>query len=272
MSFNKKAIFYSSHDRSLFFLRLDEYYRRVSGPAMLMLSLDHEMSVTDTKGREHDAVSFLVPAGSPVTIKAKKARVLICFLEPTGTDVKSLLPFTKHRIVFDDKNWLASTVKHENLLIQQAKALWQEVPDAAVAMKQFEGWIKTFHESNYLEHHEVDKRVVKAINIIRDQCNENVPVKEIAKEVALSEPRLTQLFRITTGTSIRRFRLWERVFYAARCLQAGMNLTDAAIAAGFSDYCQCFRVYRELGGCHPQKTKSSTQVKVAPDIAKLQFQ
>jgi AraC-like DNA-binding protein len=264
MPSSSKALFYSSDERSLFLLRLDEFYSRVTGPSMMIISLDKQLEVLDIEGDSHLSYTLLIPAGTPVTIKTNRAKVAICFLKSTGSDVKKLIPLMANHIKIDGQYTLSSKVRYEKLIREQAKEVWQDTPKASDVLRLLEKSINAFdglHDKTI--NYEADARVVKVIDMIKENCTVNVSVGDMAKAVGLSVARLSQLFRATTGTSIRNFRLWERVFYTVRCLQSGMSLTDAAVMAGFSDYAQCFRAYKELGGCHPGKTKSRTDVKVA---------
>ena len=110
--------------------------------------------------------------------------------------------------------------------------------------------------------HRYDERVAKAVSLIKDHPHLNISVAEIADKVSLSVPRLIQLFKQVTGTPIRRFRLWQRVFVTAEKLSFGMSLTDAAIAAGFSDYAHFSRTYRELSGGNASEARDNTEIRV----------
>ncbi len=75
-------------------------------------------------------------------------------------------------------------------------------------------------------------------------------------------PRLSQLFKEVVGTPIRRFRLWHRVFVTAAKLRGGAGLTDAALAAGFADYAQFARTYRQLAGGNASQARDNTEIVV----------
>jgi len=257
-------LFYSSMERSLYFLQLDEFFCRANGPSMLLISFDKPLEVLDIGGNKHLSHSLLIPAGVPHTIKSDRARVAICYLKATGSDLKKLMLLMASSIKVDAQNTLFSHVKFEKMLIDQARNIWQEKPKADDVLQKLEEVINTFDALHYKKiNYQVDARVVKVIDIIKANITKNVSVSDMAKEVDLSASRLTQIFRAVTGTSIRTYRLWERVFYTTRCLQLGMSITDAAIKAGFADYGQFFRVYNEMGGRLPGKAKSKTVIKAS---------
>ena len=262
VSVSPKPLFYSSFERSLYFLQLDEFLYRVNGPSMLIIPLDKPLEVLDIEGNKHLSHTLLIPAGVPHTIKANRAKVVICYLKGTGSDLKKLIPLMVNHIIIDSQYTLFSQVKIEAMLIAQVKEVWREKPKARCVLQAFENLINTFdalHDENI--NYQVDDRVVKVIDIIKENISGNVSVSDMAKKVDISASRLSQIFRAATGTSIRTFRLWERVFYTTRCTQSGMSITEAAIKAGFADYGQFFRVYNDMGGRLPGKAKNKTVVK-----------
>ena len=97
----------------------------------------------------------------------------------------------------------------------------------------------------------VDQRVVDVIKLIKQTVDDNLSVEALAKEVNLSVSRLVQLFKQQTGVPIRRYRLWHRLYVTAVKIGRGESLTDAAIAAGFTDYSHCSHTFRSMIGMKP---------------------
>ena len=64
-------------------------------------------------------------------------------------------------------------------------------------------------------------------------------------------PRLTQLFRQKIGIPIRRYRQWHRLFVTCVGVTRGMNLTDAAVNAGFTDSAHFSHTFRSIVGMSP---------------------
>ncbi|NRA24645.1 MAG: helix-turn-helix transcriptional regulator, partial [Oleispira sp.] len=139
-------------------------------------------------------------------------------------------------------------------LIEALHDAWVKDYEANTALSLLEQYVDMFDSMHdKTKDYSVDPRVLRVIDMILDNSSENIPVSAFAKEVGLKPARLSELFRQTTGASIRSFRLWERCFSAARYVYSGMSFTDAAIAAGFADYSQGFRAYKSLGGRQPKK-------------------
>lgn len=61
--------------------------------------------------------------------------------------------------------------------------------------------------------YKIDKRISKAIELIKEKVDDNVSVEDLASAVNLSVPRLVQLFKLQTGVPIRRYRQWHRFYH-----------------------------------------------------------
>lgn len=96
-----------------------------------------------------------------------------------------------------------------------------------------------------------DPRIEKVIQLIKDNITTNVSAEELAREVNLSVSRLVELFRGQVGVPIRRYRQWHRLFVTFTGVQQGESLTNAAIAAGFTDSAHFSHTFRMTLGMTP---------------------
>ncbi|WP_416395519.1 helix-turn-helix domain-containing protein [Allohahella sp. A8] len=253
----RKAIIYTSPARSLYVGRVESIFRRTNVVSTLLVSLDDELQLVDGSSRQiHSGTSFLIPAGMDVTINTQGARVAMSFLDDMDADLGRLIPRMKSEVAFGS-NRLFTGIEHEQSIIRDAEYLSRERPATEDAFDQFQEWIGQCGAST-----PCDERIVRTAELIRENYADNISVTELARQVNLSVPRLIQLFKSVTGTPIRRYRLWWRVLATAENLTAGHSLTDAAIAAGFCDYSQFSRVYRELTGGSPSAAKNNTEIRV----------
>ncbi len=258
-----RAYYYSSETRSIFLLRLDEYFQRETGPAMLLVSLDQPLSLMGSHSVSYPCQSLLIPAGSAVKIRTRRAKVAICFLSDLNGDYEILRNAMKSCLHEDEKRPAYGSIHFEARYQRYILDAWAQPRSPELVLKKLEAWIR-YYKFKYsaLYENPVDERVALAISLVLQRLTENVPVPEIARRVRLSEQRLNELFRDAMGASLRTFRLWKRVFYAVRELEQGTTLTQAAAKAGFADYSQWFRVYRSMGGVHPGRTRAATILKV----------
>lgn len=256
----RKSIIYTSQERSMYIGRLERVIKRANVASTLLVSIEEDMALISASSREKIySKSFLIPAGTNVTIDTHGSKVAQCFLNDMGTDIAKLVPQMKTPLRYDKTSYLYCDIRNEAQIIDHAGYLLAQRPSNETAFEQFEEWIGAFPIDTI---HSFDPRVEKAASLIKENYTENLSVEKIAKYVGLSVPRLSQLFKQVTGVPIRRFRLWYRLFAVAAKLSQGYSLTDAAIAAGFADYPQLCRVFRELTGSKPSVVKKHTEIRV----------
>ena len=96
--------------------------------------------------------------------------------------------------------------------------------------------------------------VVSAL-VYLDRALEGRPsLADAAHAASISPSRLTHLFSAQVGIPFRRFVLWLRLARAAEQVWSGTPLTEAAIAAGFSDMAHLSRACRSTFGVTPTTT------------------
>lgn len=96
-----------------------------------------------------------------------------------------------------------------------------------------------------------DDRLELAIRAIDRHPARFDSVERAADLAGLSTSRFQHLFRETTGTSFRRYRLWKRMAVVARSLKRGDSLTTAALDAGFSSSAHLSSTFRRMFGIKP---------------------
>lgn len=96
-----------------------------------------------------------------------------------------------------------------------------------------------------------DRRILKLSEIIRNEPDYNFNIEHLALEVDLSQSRLLHLFKEETGTSYRKFRMWQRLRYAISIAGFSHSLTYAAVEAGFNDASHFTRCFKTRYGVAP---------------------
>ncbi len=99
----------------------------------------------------------------------------------------------------------------------------------------------------------LDDRIVKILQRLREAPAGANSLQSLAGAVGLSPSRFLHLFKETTGVPLRRYRIWSRMGAAVRHIGAGMSLTDAALAAGFSSSAHFSAAFRDMFGMRPSK-------------------
>ncbi|MCP5206987.1 MAG: helix-turn-helix transcriptional regulator [Hahellaceae bacterium] len=260
MQQKQKAVIYLSDTRSVYIGKLEPTYTRFYVTATLIVALEDQLEVVlGTSGETLLCKSVLIPAGAKLSVKTTGNKVVICSLDDLGSDYAKLSLKMRTAIRADSGEQLLFNLKHENEVIEQATYLSAVRPSTSEAFELLEIWIGSPAQANPVV---IDERVISAIRIIKENYNKNISVTDIAQQVSLSVPRLIQLFKQATGSPIRRYRLWHRLWVTCNLVLTGKALTEAAVAAGFSDYAQFSRVYRELCGGSPSVARKNTDVRI----------
>ncbi|MCG8671837.1 MAG: AraC family transcriptional regulator [Pseudomonadales bacterium] len=262
-----KALLYLSDKRTMYLGKLAPLLQQSSAASTLIFSIDDVLSVVDQdNGMVHKSRSFLIPAGAKATINTNDSHIGLCYLDALGTDLATLRPKMKQAIPINGTSCFYAGVPNEELVITSARALFSSQAPVEMALEQLDHWIgRPVDGSNIL----VDERVTRAVEMIKASVVENRSVEEIASELNLSVPRLSQLFKLITGVPVRRFRLWYRIYITAAKMAWGMSLTEAAVSSGFSDSAHFSRTFKEIGGVKPStmlNAKSHTLIRLLEPI------
>ena len=94
----------------------------------------------------------------------------------------------------------------------------------------------------------LDKRIERAIDIVRERLGEAVMMAEVADAIHLSPERFRHLFLQETGIRFRPYVLWLRLETAVASYAAGSSLTEASHAAGFADSAHFSRTFKRMFG------------------------
>jgi len=98
---------------------------------------------------------------------------------------------------------------------------------------------------------ELDPRLARALDYIRANIRNPLPLTEVAAAVALSESRFRHLFVAGTGSSFRAYLLWLRINLAIEAVMSGASWTEAAHEAGFADSAHLTRTHKRMFGFEP---------------------
>ena len=261
MPSEQKAIIYTSQQQSLYVGKLERHLKRTNVASTLFVSLEDDLELLDAQGESvARSKSFLVPSGVDLSLDTHNAKVAMFFLDEFGRQFNNLKPEMSGAICLDQSSPIYCGSKMEAEIIEHASFIGRQRPTETEVAELLTLWLEKKVPQS--PHHIFDERVAMAAALIKDHSHLNMSVAEIADKVNLSVPRLIQLFKQITGTPIRRFRLWNRIFATAEKLSKGFSLTEAAIASGFSDYAHFSRTYRELSGGNPSQAKDNTEIRV----------
>ena len=93
-----------------------------------------------------------------------------------------------------------------------------------------------------------DARVQRIIEFAASHLDQPLDLATASQGVYLSPSRLRHLFVEQTGLAFKTYLLWLRLVRAVQLYSEGANLTEAALAAGFSDSAHFSRIFKRTFG------------------------
>ncbi len=237
-------LMYVSDKRTIYLGRSSLPLREVhSGCSWFMICLEGQLRFRANDNEQWViSKSLLVPAGSKILIDNRNAVLAAFYLDACKPDfmvMKSLMRAKQSGIYCD--------YLHESAMIETLLELREEEPDFETAQQRVEELIYNPHIDTTLSL-TVDPRIQHVVQRIRETAADNLSVKELAKEVDMSESGLIKLFRKNIGAPIRKHRLWYRVTNFITFVLAGKSIPEATKLAGFSDASHLSKCYSSLMG------------------------
>ena len=216
------------------------------GAAALCVGVDRSFQVLESESSAWCACrSVLIPPGCLHAIQVEGAIMAILFLEPESDHYAKL-----RDIMQDGDGQCLYGLANENDVISLLRDLYQHHQDAATT-HQLLNQIINFNPKIRSIYHDLDMRINRVIQLIKEDPSQSYSVEELADRVHLSPTRLVHLFKEQAGVPIRRFRQWNRMKSVVEYVAAGQTLTDAALNAGFSDSAHLSRAFRNMFGIKP---------------------
>lgn len=237
------SLLYLWETRTLFLGRLLEPLKLSQTAATFALSLGAPLQVRD-KDKAFSCQSILLPPSYSVSIDTGDSCVFNCYLDPFGEDFH-LLNQRMHQQVGP----LGCAIDDEATLIRQFQDMHQRAPSSAEVAAEIERLIRPAGRPAFY----VDPRIKRTVELIKQTASENLSSAQLAAQVNLSVPRLTQLFKQQVGVPIRRYRQWHRLYVTAIGVASGMSLTEASVAAGFTDSSHFSHIFRDMLGMKPSE-------------------
>ena len=232
--------------RTLYIGPLSEPIELSQGAATLTIALNGPIEFkTPEMDQPIQCESLLLPAGFDISVNTFDTIVANCNLDPVGADWNAL-----NQRVQNHAGKIGYNLDCQFLFQNGFQSLYEKQLEQVAAYEVLEDLLN--HAFNQLsEPYKVDERISKVIEIIKQRVDDNISVEDLAEEINLSVPRLVQLFKLQTGVPIRRYRQWHRLYTTAVKMGQGYNLTEAAIAAGFSDSAHFTNTFRNMLGMKP---------------------
>lgn len=92
-----------------------------------------------------------------------------------------------------------------------------------------------------------------AISYINEHLSEELTLEIIAKNSYISVNQLCKIFKISLGTTVKKYIMGKRISQAKKYLKNGLSVSDTAFLCGFHDYSNFIRVFSKCVGISPGK-------------------
>jgi AraC-like DNA-binding protein len=181
-------------------------------------------------GKTHESRAALIAPGFAHAVEARGGRLAMFVLPTHAVSRQGLLPV---RDLPHARSWVELG---EAML--QGRVTSFDLVDETLA-------------SAHLDLAPIDDRLRRALEVLAEALDENLPVHRAAAAAGLSPSRLMAIARMQLGGSLRAYRRWLRAFRVARDYAKGASLTEAALAAGFASSAHLSAAAREHFGIRP---------------------
>ncbi len=209
-------------------------------------------------GLDEECRSVLIPPGFLHETLYDEAEVAVISLEPESNDY----PIARQLMCRQEKGCYFD-VKNEDRVIHELLVIGETHPDAAESSHRLNSLLYV-DVPELLEPKPIDKRIRKAMEIMREDPAQSHSLESLSGQVFLSSTRFTHLFKDETGVPIRRYRQWLRFRQAIQQITNGETMTVAAMQNGFTDSAHFSRAFRSMFGMKPsvifRKTKPVTTI------------
>jgi AraC-like DNA-binding protein len=96
-----------------------------------------------------------------------------------------------------------------------------------------------------------DKRIQAVLEYLNNNLREHIKLDQLAGKFNINKDYLNEIFHREMGTTINQYLRVKRLVLASQELRKGANAEEAAYRAGFNDYSNFYRAYKDYFGIKP---------------------
>ncbi|NMS90703.1 helix-turn-helix domain-containing protein [Clostridioides difficile] len=194
----------------------------------IIVSLSGNLSVMFNETEKLECNGIIIDSNVPHTVASKENKMLVFLIEDTSTLAKNL---SKYQLLEH------SFFVMDNLIVEQIQEIYTICQVEGLPQSYIDFSKKVFRLLN-LNYHimsVVDSRIQWALNhILKYTYIENKIIFEICSKLKLSQSRFSHLFKEQTGISLNSYLAFSKLRKAYEILLRGVDITTAAMEAGFS--------------------------------------
>ncbi len=99
----------------------------------------------------------------------------------------------------------------------------------------------------------IDERIKLVMQLLAGENSEDITIRALSEKIFLSESRLRSLFKTTTGVSLHRYIIWNKITLAITKIMNGATVAEAAISCGFADSSHFHKMILQMFGISPSQ-------------------
>jgi AraC-like DNA-binding protein len=202
--------------------------------AVQIMTATTDLTVVDATGERHRGTELIVPADAPHRIEIGADQGSVVFLDPESVPGRSA---NRHAVT---AGWTTGRALADPRQVGPLEAAVNEIVESLAPAAKAAG-VPARHPA-----------VTSALRLLPNLIGAGaVHGTDVAAQAGVSASRLTHLFTDQVGIPLRRYVLWLRLQHVITTVQAGVDLTTAAHAAGFADSAHLSRTCRDMFGLPP---------------------
>jgi AraC-like DNA-binding protein len=122
-----------------------------------------------------------------------------------------------------------------------------------------QNWLNSFAKERHYDQRIENCMILLTESLEVDQAH--FSLKDLSRQVHLSEGRLSHLFKAEIGLPIQKYIIWVRLKNAVQYLiEQESNLNEAALMAGFYDLAHFSRNFKTMMGVKPSQVYNNSRI------------
>ena len=203
----------------------------------------------DRTGKWTSFSAAIVPAHEPHAFEARGQLVAQVFVDPESRHGRSL----QRRFHKDGTVALQTATITQN--VADLAALYAARASDTALIEAARVIVASLSGAIGVPARPTDERIERAVQLVREQIADSLPLGKIASAVHLSPDRFRHLFVAETGVTFRAYLLWLRLERSLIAYISGESLTNAAFTGGFADSAHFSRTFRKMFGIAPASVR-----------------
>jgi len=201
------------------------------------LGLYHDFTLT-IEGSEHKACEALLRAGVMHRVGSPDAPVCMVLFDADSSFAASV-----------EKSLAGEVFKvfSEPMVSGKLRKVFNS-EKSLPSGEELDGLVANLFGTESLNEQKKNPAMEELLEHLKSSEGKRCSAAEGAARIGLSESRMLHRFTEYTGIPFRRYLLWLRLRDAIDCITGGMNFTDAAHEAGFSDSAHLSRTFVDTFG------------------------